>query len=107
MSTPADAPSRSQMGSHANPRSAKARKTHAANRIGKLRKAMTVSPAEEVSPALLDDGIGDDDGWGPVRRGRQACRPCKGEGIDRRPGPGAGICCLNCEGEGSRKAASP
>ncbi len=40
--------------------------------------------------------------WGkPSPDGVRRCLPCGGEGIDRRPGPGAGACCLNCLGLGS------
>jgi len=46
--------------------------------------------------------------WGPAdASGRRACLPCGGEGIDRRPGPGAGRCCLNCGGEGREITPSP
>lgn len=41
--------------------------------------------------------------WSPADAdGRQTCLPCGGEGIDNRPGEGAGRCCLHCDGEGYR-----
>jgi hypothetical protein len=39
--------------------------------------------------------------WGKrLASGKRRCLPCGGTGIDNRPGPGAGIACLNCWTEG-------
>jgi len=60
-------------------------------------------PPVELPLDLPEVEEGDEEGWSkPDADGRQTCVPCRGEGIDRRPGEGAGACCLNCDGEGYR-----
>lgn len=98
--TASTARSRGQLGTDESEHRARARKTYADNRMARARKAGPAPEAAEYAAPIVEVDVGD--GWGPARNGRQRCRCCKGEGIDRRPGPGAGICCLNCLGEGYR-----
>jgi len=79
------------------------RNARARRRAEEAERLAATTPAAE--DAVEDDLPAEDDaeGWTPPDSdGRQTCIPCDGEGIDNRPGPGAGNCCLHCEGEGYR-----
>jgi hypothetical protein len=71
----------------------------------RIEEAIHIPVADplEESDAVADEPEDISDGWTPPdATGRQTCIPCDGEGVDSRPGEGAGRCCLNCEGEGYR-----
>lgn len=81
-----------------NPAAAAQRRARDQRRIEEAH-AVPAEPAEDLPEAPEDEA----DGWGPPDAdGRQTCVPCNGEGVDNRPGDGAGRCCLNCDGEGYR-----
>jgi hypothetical protein len=90
---------------HCKPCKGEGVKRCAAARSGKSSPGVSVAPPSPAveTPELPEVEEGDEEGWSkPDTDGRQTCVPCRGEGIDRRPGEGAGACCLNCDGEGYR-----
>lgn len=78
-------------------------RTAIASKAAKVRWNKT-DQFENIPPTVDSSGEPIGDAWSdPDEEGKQTCKVCNGEGIDRREGGSS--CCLHCDGEGVRYLA--